>query len=115
MPVLYGTKPAQRLLAKFESELGFNFSADYVDFLRRWGGIFIDGADYLDLDFNGVDNGVISFASLFGVGSNNGSFDLIEQNECVRDEMDFLSDFLVIGDDPGGNYYALALRTGAVR
>ncbi|MET1537044.1 SMI1/KNR4 family protein, partial [Burkholderia sola] len=51
---------------------------------------------------------MISFASLFGVGTSNENFDLIEQNERVRGEVDFLNDFFVIGDDPGGNYYALA-------
>ncbi|HIH2750404.1 SMI1/KNR4 family protein [Burkholderia aenigmatica] len=112
MPVLYGVKLAQPLLAKFESELGFSIPVDYANLLRRWNGIFIDGADYLDLDFSGVDNGMISFASLFGLGSSNGNFDLIEQNERVRDEVGFLNEFFVIGDDPGGNYYALAKFDG---
>ncbi|CAR57599.1 SMI1/KNR4 family protein [Burkholderia cenocepacia] len=108
MPVLYGAKPAQPLLGKLEAELGFVLPADYKDFLKKWNGIFIGGADYLDFDFPGVDNGIISFASLFGVGTSNENFDLIEQNERVRGEVDFLNDFFVIGDDPGGNYYALA-------
>ncbi|MCW5140728.1 SMI1/KNR4 family protein [Burkholderia cenocepacia] len=108
MSVLYGEKPAQPLLGKLEAELGFVLPADYKDFLKKWNGIFIAGADYLDFDFPGVDNGIISFALLFGVGMSNENFDLIEQNERVRGEVDFLNDFFVIGDDPGGNYYALA-------
>jgi hypothetical protein len=69
--------------------------------LKKWNGIFIGGADYLDFDFPGVDSGMISFASLFGVGTSNENFDLIAQNERVRGEIDFLNDFFVIGDDQG--------------
>ncbi|WP_175719447.1 SMI1/KNR4 family protein [Burkholderia anthina] len=108
MPVLYGVKPAEPLFAKLESQIGFGIPAEYANFLRRRNGLFIDGADYLDLDFSGVDNGTISFASLFGFDASNGNFDLIEQNERVGDEVEFLNEFFVIGDDPGGNYYALA-------
>jgi hypothetical protein len=108
VPVLYGVKPAEPLFAKLESQIGFGIPVEYANFLRRWNGLFVDGADYLDLDFSGVDNGMISFASLFGLDASNGNFDLIEQNERVKDEVGFLSEFFVIGDDPGGNYYALA-------
>ncbi len=84
MPVLYGAKPSQPLLAKLESELGFCLPADYTDFMKKWNGIFIGGADYLDFDFPCVDNGMISFASLLEVGSSNENFYLIEQNGRVR-------------------------------
>ncbi|QVN19993.1 SMI1/KNR4 family protein [Burkholderia pyrrocinia] len=108
MPVLYGVKPAEPLFAKLESRIGFGIPAECANLLRKWNGLFISGADYLDLDFSGVDNGMISFASLFGLDASGGNFDLIEQNERGRDEVGFLNEFFVIGDDPGGNYYALA-------
>ncbi|MGS0897310.1 SMI1/KNR4 family protein [Burkholderia stagnalis] len=108
MPVLYGVKSAKPLFAKLESKIGFNIPADYANFLKKWNGIFIEGSDYIDLDFSGVNNGIISFSSLFGLGASNGNFDIIEQNERVRDEVGFLNEFFVIGDDPGGNYYTFA-------
>ncbi|KVA57987.1 hypothetical protein WI61_11610 [Burkholderia cepacia] len=108
MPVLYGVKPAAPFFAELESRIGFGIPVEYANFLAKWNGLFVSGADYLDLDFSGVDNGVISFSSLFGLAASNENFDLIEQNERVRDEVGFLSEFFVIGDDPGGNYYALA-------
>ena len=108
MPVLYGVKPAAPFFTELESRIGFGIPVEYANFLKKWNGLFVSGADYLDLDFSGVDNGVISFSSLFGLAANNDNFDLIEQNERVRDEVGFLNEFFGIGDDPGGNYYALA-------
>ncbi|MBM2766413.1 SMI1/KNR4 family protein [Burkholderia anthina] len=108
MPVLYGVRPAEPFFAKFESEIGFGIPAEYANFLRRWNGLFMGGLDYLDLNFSSVDNGIISFASLFGFDASNDNFDLIEQNKRLRGEVGFLNEFFVIGDDPGGNYYALA-------
>lgn len=112
MPVLYGVRPAEPFFTKLEFELGFALPVEYADFLKKWNGIFVGGDDYLDFDLPGVDSGLISFSSLFGVGASNKNFDLVHQNESVCDEVGFLDEFFVIGDDPGGNYYALALVDG---
>ncbi|WP_155632676.1 hypothetical protein [Burkholderia cepacia] len=71
MPVLYGVKPAAPFFAELESRIGFGIPVEYANFLKKWNGLFVSGADYLDLDFSGVDNGLISFSSLFGLAASN--------------------------------------------
>lgn len=63
--------------------------------------------DFSELGYGGVDEGIIAFYALFGIGAQNHLHDIKHYNDVYLDKIDFIDDKLIIGDDPGGNYFLL--------
>jgi hypothetical protein len=59
------------------------------------------------LEYEGVDDRVIAFYALFGINMKNPNHDIFRQNENFLNELDFIDAKLIIGDDPGGNFYLI--------
>ncbi|MFP1863783.1 SMI1/KNR4 family protein [Lonsdalea quercina] len=89
-----------------ESKYGVNLSHDYVDFLTKRNGMFIDTGSYCTIPFLKVDNGDIDFQELYGVNTINPGFDLARANE-IRDEIMVFDNPFIIGADPGGNPFLI--------
>ena len=70
-------------------------------------GFVVKSPDFSELDYDGVDEGVIAFNALYGVGTQNYHFDINHHNDNYLNELDFVNDKIIIGDDPGGNYYII--------
>ncbi|HCT7900780.1 TPA: SMI1/KNR4 family protein [Enterobacter cloacae] len=107
MPISCG-KPANKdeikiLQAKFKISL----PEDYKEFLRMKNGFVVKSPDFCELEYAGVDEGVITFYALFGMNMKNPNHDIFRQNETFLNELDFIDGKLIIGDDPGGNFYLI--------
>jgi len=83
------------------------FPDDYSDFLETYNGFRVKSPDYCNIPFDKVDNGYISFDVLFGYGVSNKYFDISTMNDELLDELSFVENAVIIGADPGGNYYLL--------
>ncbi|AUQ24811.1 SMI1/KNR4 family protein [Dickeya zeae] len=89
-----------------ESKCGVNFPHDYVDFLTKYNGMFIDAGSYCTIPFSKVDNGDIDFQEVYGINAINLGFDLLRAND-IRDEVMVFDNPFVIGADPGGNPFLM--------
>ncbi|MES3573836.1 SMI1/KNR4 family protein [Enterobacter cloacae] len=78
---------------------------DYKEFLRLKNGFVVKSPDFCELEYEGVDEGVIAFYAHFGINMKNPNHDIFRQNECFLNELYFIDDKLIIGGDPGGNFY----------
>lgn len=107
MPISYG-KPANKDEIKVvEGEFKISLPEDYKEFLRLKNGFVVKSPDFCELEYKGVDEGFISFDALFGINMKNPNHDIFRQNENFLSELDFIDDKLIIGDDPGGNFYLI--------
>ncbi|EPR9026328.1 SMI1/KNR4 family protein [Cronobacter dublinensis] len=88
------------------------FPDDYSDFLKTYNGFRVKSPDYCNIPFNKVDNAFISFDVLFGHGVSNKYFDISTMNDELLDELSFVEHAVIIGADPGGNYYVLITEGG---
>ncbi len=107
MPLLCGKPLDLNLQNLINEKFREKINEDYLNCLRGANGIYVESPDFVEIPFEKVDDGFISFSSLFGVGSSNENFDLIKINESIGDDLNFLSDAVIIGDDPGGNFFVL--------
>lgn len=107
MPVSYGKPVAKSAILPLLSAFDFSAPEAYVDFLQQKNGLVIKSPDYCNFPYCGVDEGKVAFSALFGINTRNEYYDLKYNNDECLDELDFLSDALLIGDDPGGNYFVL--------
>lgn len=80
--------------------------SDYMDFLTRENGMIIGSGSYCTIPFSKVDDGQIDFQELFGIGTVSPLLDLFKVNE-YRDEITELANPLIIGADPGGNFFVM--------
>jgi hypothetical protein len=113
MPIRCGQPLSPSKLTELEALAGYKLPKDYVSFLCRWNGMIVDSPEYVDLPFTKVDNGEISFQALYSFSVKNENFDLIFQNKTYGSELSFLDFPFLIGEDPGGNYYLIALYNGS--
>ncbi len=104
MPISCG-KPANKDEIKIlEEKFKIHLPDDYKEFLRLKNGFVVKSPDFCELEYAGVDEGVIAFYALFGINMKNPNHDIFRQNEIFLSELDFIDDKLIIGDDPGGNF-----------
>ncbi|MBY6292142.1 SMI1/KNR4 family protein [Enterobacter bugandensis] len=107
MPISCG-KPANKDEIKFmEGKFKVSLPEDYKEFLRLKNGFVVKSPDFCELEYEGVDEGFIAFYALFGINMKNPNHDIFRQNEIFLSELDFIDDKLIIGDDPGGNFYLI--------
>lgn len=107
MPISYG-KPANKDEIKvLEGKLKVSLPEDYKEFLRLKNGFVVKSPDFCELEYEGVDEGFIAFYALFGINMKNPNHDIFRQNENFLNELDFIDDKLIIGNDPGGNFYLI--------
>lgn len=107
MPISYG-KPANKDEIKvLEGKLKVSLPEDYKEFLRLKNGFVVKSPDFCELKYEGVDEGFIAFYALFGINMKNPSQDIFRQNGIFLNELDFIDDKLIIGDDPERNFYLI--------
>ena len=107
MPISCG-KPANKDVIKIlEGEFKIHLPDDYKEFLRLKNGFVVKSPGFCELEYEGVDEGFIAFYALLGINIKNPSHDIFRQNENFLNELDFVDDKLIIGDEPGGNFYLI--------
>lgn len=104
---VFFSKPANDdAIKKFIEMYPINLDDGYIQFIKKYNGIFVNGdGDYVDIKYNKVENEFISFQSLFGLNASNRNFDLSEINKELRQDIISINNSIVIGEDPGGNFY----------
>jgi hypothetical protein len=107
MPLSYGKPAAKNAILPLLTTFRFSAPEDYQNFLQQKNGLVVKSPDYCNLPYRGVDEGKVAFSALFGINTRNKYYDLEYNNDEFLEELDFLSDALLIGDDPGGNYFVL--------
>lgn len=112
MPLSYGKPAAKNAILPLLTTFRFSAPEDYQNFLQQKNGLVVKSPDYCNLPYRGVDEGKVAFSALFGINTRNKYYDLEYNNDEFLEELDFLSDALLIGDDPGGNYFVLMNGAG---
>ncbi|WP_413796606.1 SMI1/KNR4 family protein [Kosakonia cowanii] len=112
MPLSYGKPAAKNAILPLLKTINFSAPEEYLDFLQKKNGLVVKSPDYCNLPYPGVDQGEVAFSALFGINTCNKYYDLKYNNDEFLEELDFLSDALLIGDDPGGNYFVLMNGAG---
>lgn len=107
MAIFTGTGISEADIDNLAGKFSVIFPDDYSDFLKTYNGFRVKSPDYCNIPFNKVDNGFISFDVLFGHGVSNKYFDISTMNNELLDELSFVEHAVIIGADPGGNYYVL--------
>jgi hypothetical protein len=69
-------------------------------------GLFIGDKSYCDIPFIKVDDEQFAFQELYAIDAENSGMDLIQCNE-ISDEITAFADPIVIGADPGGNFFII--------
>lgn len=112
MPLSYGKPAAKNAILPLLKTINFSAPEEYLDFLQKKNGLVVKSPDYCNLPYPGVDQGEVAFSALFGINTCNKYYDLKYNNDEFLEELGFLSDALLIGDDPGGNYFVLMNGAG---
>ncbi|MGY5956775.1 SMI1/KNR4 family protein [Kosakonia sp. BK9b] len=112
MPVSCGKPLPVTEVQTLTTKYAITLPDDYQEFLKKQNGFVVKSPDYCALDFQGVDEGIIAFDALFGLHTLNENYDLHYHNDEFLDEIAFIRNAFIIGDDPGGNYYILVNDAG---
>lgn len=112
MAIFTGTGIGETDIDNLARKFSVTFPEDYSDFLKTYNEFRVKSPDYCNIPFNKVDNGFISFDVLFGYGVSNKFFDISTMNNELLDELSFVEHAVIIGADPGGNYYVLITEGG---
>ncbi|EOC3062513.1 SMI1/KNR4 family protein [Cronobacter dublinensis] len=112
MAIFTGTGIGETDIDNLARRFSVTFPNDYSDFLKKYNGFRVKSPGYCNIPFNKVDNGFISFDVLFGHGVSNKYFDISTMNDELLDELSFVEHAVIIGADPGGNYYVLITEGG---
>ncbi|ELY4376674.1 SMI1/KNR4 family protein [Cronobacter sakazakii] len=107
MPVSCGKMITEADIQRLEKTYCICLPEDYKTFLLLNNGFVVKSPDYCNLAYGGVDEGAIAFNALFGMQTKNDYYDVIYNNDELLSELDFIDSKLIIGDDPGGNYYLI--------
>ena len=101
MPVSCGKMITEADIQRLEKRYRISLPEDYKTFLLLNNGFVVKSP------YRGVDEGAIAFNALFGMQAKNDYYDVIYNNDELLSELDFIDSKLIIGDDPGGNYFLL--------
>ncbi|WP_039057642.1 SMI1/KNR4 family protein [Enterobacter sp. Bisph1] len=107
MAIQTGTSIGQSEIDLLEKNFAVTFPDDYKTFLKQYNGFRVASPDNCDIPFDKVDNGYISFDALFGHQVNNENYELTMMNDEFLDELSFIENAVIIGIDPGDNFYVL--------
>ncbi|ELY4323523.1 SMI1/KNR4 family protein [Cronobacter turicensis] len=107
MPVSCGKMITEADIQRLENRYRISLPEDYKTFLLLNNGFVVKSPDYCNLTYRGVDEGAIAFNALFGMQAKNDYYDVIYNNDELLSELDFIDSKLIIGDDPGGNYFLM--------
>ncbi|MCK7339153.1 SMI1/KNR4 family protein [Enterobacter cloacae] len=107
MPISCGKPKTKDEIRILEAKFKVGLPEDYKEFLRFKNGFVVKSPDFCELEYEGVDEGVIAFYAHFGINMKNPNHDIFRQNECFLNELYFFDDKLIIGGDPGGNFYLI--------
>lgn len=107
MPISCGKPLLGSEIHSLEMKYNTRLPDDYKEFLEKKNGFVIKSPDFSELNYDGVDEGIIAFHALFGIGTHNHYNDIDYHNDNFLNEVDFLNGKIIIGDDPGGNYFLI--------
>lgn len=107
MPISCGKALSYSEIHSLEIKYNISLPYDYRRFLEKYNGFVVKSPDFSELRYDGVDEGIIAFHALFGMGIQNHYNDIVYHNENFLNEIDFLKEKIIIGDDPGGNYFLI--------
>ncbi|CAI2531880.1 SMI1 / KNR4 family [Serratia ficaria] len=107
MPVSCGNGLSDVQISDLEKIYGVHFPNDYKGFLSSYNGFVVKQPDYYEMHCDGVDDDLIAFYALFGLGISNKNNELSHQNNEFLDEIKFIKNVFIIGADPGANYFVL--------
>lgn len=107
MAILTGTGVDPVDIDLLGRDLAVTFPDDYKHFFYKYNGFRVVSPESCDIPFNSVDNGYISFDALFGHRVNNENFDISVINDEFLDELSFIDSAVIIGTDPGDNFFVL--------
>lgn len=93
---------------KIEQKYNVDLPINYKDFLLEYGGLYVGYPSYVEIAIDFLDDSTIAFESLFSIFTNNKYLDIFYINDEYLDELqEELTDVIIIGTDPGGNFYLL--------
>jgi len=107
MPISCGKPLSGSEIHSLETKFNISLPHDYREFLEKKNGFVVKSPDFSELNYDGVDEGIIAFHAFFGIGTQNHYNDIDYHNDNFLNEIDFLKEKIIIGDDPGGNYYLI--------
>ncbi|WP_445375114.1 SMI1/KNR4 family protein [Photorhabdus tasmaniensis] len=107
MPINHGINVDDDKISSAEQHYSITLPESYRAFLKKYNGFYVEDPDACNLSYQGVDDGEIAFDALFGINIENENFNLTGINDYYLDELFFIKNSLIIGTDPGGNFYVL--------
>ncbi|NIF24410.1 SMI1/KNR4 family protein [Candidatus Pantoea multigeneris] len=107
MPISCGKPLLGPEIHSLEMKYNTRLPDDYRKFLEKKNGFVVKSPDFSELHYDGVDEGIIAFHGLFGIETQNHYNDVYYHNDNFLNEVDFLKEKMIIGDDPGGNYFLI--------
>ena len=87
-----------------EKRFGFSLSNQYINFLMEYGGVVITSPNYVEFEISYLEDSSISIEHIFGS-------EIFELNHEFLNEVEDYIDCIIIGADPGGNYFLLGKKT----
>lgn len=112
MTIFFANKPSAEDVEYLEKNACGPLPVAYIDFIKKFNGVFLVD-NFFDLECALVDDGLIAFESLFGLGTSNDSFNVMKQNAFLKDEIHQFNAW-VIGADGGGNFFVLNLDSDQI-
>lgn len=94
----------KRFINIIEENFSFSLPNHYIDFLVKYGEINITFPNYVEFKVDYLEDSSVSIESILG---NN----IIEVNREFLDEIEDYIDAIIIGSDPGGNFFLLEKTT----
>lgn len=112
MPIVYNLGLKSVDVDYIEAEIGRAFPIEYREFLCKMNGFYLTAPDYAQIPLSAVDDGVVSFDRFFGLLPEEDCNDVICFNKEFVEELEFLDEAVVIGEDGGGNPYVMVGKRG---
>lgn len=97
----------KRFINTVEENFSFSLPNHYIDFLVKYGEINITFPNYVEFTVDYLEDSSVSIESILG---NN----IVEVNREFLDEIEDYIDAIIIGSDPGGNFFLLEKTTGHI-
>lgn len=79
----------------------------YVNFLLKYGEFIVTYPNYIEFEVDYLDDSSVSIEKIFGKN-------IFDVNDEILDEVTDYIDAIIIGSDPGGNYFLLENITGHI-
>ena len=110
MTIIYSLGTTDPEVSRIKSLFGDGICKDYLEFMKEKNGLFLYRDSFCEIPFEQVDDKFISFLGLYGISPENECLDIEVVNDKFSDEIEFIEKPIIIGSDPGGNFFILSSR-----